>query len=48
MSRKLIDITDEQKTILSILAAKEGKSLKIYIQELLEEHADDNSHLLKV
>jgi hypothetical protein len=37
--RKLIDIPKEDLIPLKILAAKSGKNLKNYIQDLLSEHA---------
>jgi hypothetical protein len=36
--RKLIDIPEEIKTELQILAIKSGKDLKNYIQDLLIDH----------
>lgn len=36
--RKLIDIKKEDLIPLKILAAKSGKDLKNYIQDLLSEH----------
>ena len=36
--RKLIDIPEEIKVELQILAIKSGKDLKNYIQDLLVEH----------
>ena len=36
--RKLIDIPEEIKVDLQILAIKSGKDLKNYIQDLLVEH----------
>ena len=36
--RKLIDIPKEDLIPLKILAAKNGKDLKNYIQDLLSEH----------
>lgn len=37
--RKQIDIPDDVKIQLQILAVKSGKDLKNYIQDLLIEHA---------
>lgn len=47
--KKLIDIPEEEiegvkiKETLQILAVKEGKDLKNYIQDLLISHAIDNA-----
>lgn len=41
--RKLIDIPEEIKRDLQILAAKSGKDLKNYIQDLLIDHVSNNS-----
>lgn len=40
--RKLIDIPEEIKVDLQILAIKAGKDLKNYIQDLLVEHVNNN------
>ena len=39
MKRKLIDIKDEDFKALSIKAAKAGKLLKPYIEDVLSKHA---------
>jgi len=36
--KKIIDIPDDKKQALQILAIKAGKDLKNYIQDLLIEH----------
>lgn len=36
--RKLIDIKDKDVEPLKIMAVKEGKDLKNYIQDVLSEH----------
>ena len=43
MMRKLIDIPQEILQPLKILAVKENKDLKNYIQDLLSEHVRVNS-----
>ena len=43
--RKLIDIEEKDLILLKILAAKSGKDLKNYIQDLLSKHAQSNSHV---
>ena len=43
--RKLIDIKDKDFLPLKILAVKEGKDLKNYIQDLLSEHVRVNSNV---
>lgn len=40
--RKLIDIPEEIKVELQILAIKSGKDLKNYIQDLLVEHVSNS------
>jgi len=40
--RKNIDIKEEDVIPLKVLAAKAGKDLKNYIQDLLNEHVKNN------
>ena len=44
MKRKLIDIPEEDFKSLSIKAAKSGKMLKPYIEDLLSKDAKDELH----